>query len=69
MKPSRISPVLHRVLMAYRPLHLRGLLVDGQYRMPPRDATGAVSGGSRQRMLLVALARVHQQLFHSGSRP
>lgn len=38
---------LQRVLMAYRPLYLRGLLLDGQYRLPatgrPDDPTAPTS--------------------------
>ena len=29
---------LGRILMAYRPLYLRGLLMDGQYNLPARPA-------------------------------
>lgn len=29
---------LERILMAYRPLYLRGLLMDGQYRFPAAPA-------------------------------
>ena len=28
---------LERILMAYRPLYLRGLLMDGQYTLPKRQ--------------------------------
>lgn len=31
-----MSDVINRVLMAHRPLYLRGLLMDGQYRLPAR---------------------------------
>lgn len=32
--------VTNRVLAAYRPLYLRGLLMDGQYRLPmPQEVT------------------------------
>lgn len=30
-----MGSLMNRVLMAYRPLYLRGLLMDGQYRLPP----------------------------------
>ena len=33
---------LERILMAYRPLYLRGLLMDGQYKLPARPAPEAV---------------------------
>ncbi|HET7330410.1 hypothetical protein [Dyella sp.] len=29
-----MSQLIDRILMAYRPLYLRGLLMDGQYRLP-----------------------------------
>lgn len=29
-----MSQLIDRILMAYRPLYLRGLLMDGQYRPP-----------------------------------
>ncbi|WP_199097883.1 hypothetical protein [Dyella sp. ASV21] len=29
---------LGKILMAYRPLYLRGLLMDGQYRVPAQPA-------------------------------
>ncbi len=29
-----MGDLMNRVLMAYRPLYLRGLLMDGQYRLP-----------------------------------
>jgi hypothetical protein len=55
-----MRPVLLRVLAAYRPLYLNGLLRDGQYRLPkPADIgpTGlAASARSWRRGLLVALA-------------
>lgn len=40
-----MSDFLQRVLMAYRPLYLRGLLLDGQYRFPAKDTP---AGGHRQ---------------------
>jgi len=30
-----MGSLIDRVLMAYRPLYLRGLLMDGQYRLLP----------------------------------
>lgn len=68
MKRSLDTPALHRILMAYRPLYLRGLVVDGQYRLPPSEPSGAAPGGSR-RLLLVALVRLHHHFFHDRSRP
>lgn len=32
-----MSNLIDRVLMAYRPLYLRGLLMDGQYRLPAKQ--------------------------------
>ena len=32
---------IERILMAYRPLYLRGLLMDGQYKVPPQAAPPA----------------------------
>jgi hypothetical protein len=40
-----------KILMAYRPLYLRGLLMDGQYRFPvttPETATGKKEEVSKQ---------------------
>ena len=31
-----MSDIFNRLLMAYRPLYMRGLLMDGQYRLPER---------------------------------
>ncbi len=58
-----MRPVLQRVLMAYRPLYLHGLLLDGQYKLPRTDPPeGPVPASSsrrrRQRTLLAALAHV-----------
>ncbi|HTH67041.1 MAG TPA: hypothetical protein VL545_02235 [Rhodanobacter sp.] len=57
---------LQRVLMAYRPLYLSGLLRDGQYRLPKADpdhpAASASPGRTRQRTLLAAL-------IHTVSHP
>jgi hypothetical protein len=35
---------IDRVLAAYRPLYLRGLLMDGQYRLPQAPKQPPVSG-------------------------
>lgn len=55
-----MNPFLQRVLMAYRPMYLNGLLLDGQYKWPKTDspddpAGSARSSRSRQRSLLAAL--------------
>lgn len=64
-----MKPILQRVLMAYRPLYLRGLLLDGQYRLPKVDQpTGAAKspGRTRRRSLLSTLTHL---FFHSRSKP
>jgi hypothetical protein len=33
---------IERILMAYRPLYLRGLLMDGQYTLPARPTPAPV---------------------------
>lgn len=54
---------LQRVLMAYRPLYLSGLLRDGQYQLPKADPDPSASPGrTRQRTLLAAL-------IHTVSHP
>jgi hypothetical protein len=51
-----MKPFTRRLLQAYRPLYLRGQLMDGQYRPPSADTcTGSTQPSSRKRMLLVAL--------------
>jgi hypothetical protein len=39
-----MSNWIDRVLTAYRPLYLRGLLMDGQYRMPQQPKKPPASG-------------------------
>jgi hypothetical protein len=39
-----MSNWIDRVLTAYRPLYLRGLLMDGQYRLPQAPIKPPVSG-------------------------
>jgi hypothetical protein len=34
----------HRILMAYRPLYMRGLLMDGQYKLPCTEQKPPVKG-------------------------
>jgi hypothetical protein len=34
-EPQVMNNFVDRLLAAYRPLYLRGLLMDGQYRLPP----------------------------------
>ncbi|HZX70444.1 MAG TPA: hypothetical protein VFE77_06455 [Rhodanobacter sp.] len=63
--------ILQRILTAYRPLYLHGLLLDGQYRLPMADQpTGpAISANrSRRRSLLAALTGLSHHLFHHRSK-
>ncbi|MBN8923878.1 MAG: hypothetical protein BGP10_08400 [Rhodanobacter sp. 68-29] len=62
------KPLLDRVLMAYRPLYLQGLLLDGQYRLPTLTAgTGAGEAGARRhRLTLLAWTGLH--LFAPSAR-
>lgn len=55
-----MNPLLQRISMAYRPLYLNGLLLDGQYKLPktelPNDPAGPVRPPrSHRRALLAAL--------------
>ncbi len=45
---------LGRILMAYRPLYLRGLLMDGQYTLPARPAPAPAAESSRSSTEVVA---------------
>lgn len=42
-----MSNWIDRVLNAYRPLYLRGLLMDGQYRLPQPQKQPPKTGGKR----------------------
>ena len=55
------KPMLDRVLMAYRPLYLHGLLLDGRYRLPAKAARDDERHrrADRRRVTLVALAGLH----------
>lgn len=64
-----MRPALQRLLMAYRPLYMNGLLRDGQFHLPrlpgPIAAQPAQAPAARQRSgLRLALA----QLLHLDSR-
>ncbi|HTV85525.1 MAG TPA: hypothetical protein VME63_08965 [Dyella sp.] len=39
-----MKDLMNRVLLAYRPLYLRGLLMDGQYRLPPPQTAPPAKG-------------------------
>jgi hypothetical protein len=62
--------MLDRVLMAYRPLYLQGLLLDGQYRLPQaarrKDAHGRPV--HRRHFTLVALLGLHHFMSSIRSR-
>jgi hypothetical protein len=63
-----MNPILQRTLMAYRPLRLRGLLMDGQYRWPAANASNdqqesAPAGQPRRRILLAALTCLYYGNF------
>lgn len=63
-----MHPILQRTLMAYRPLCLRGLLMDGQYRWPKPDQPASPAkraGRTRQRTVLAALTPI---VFHHRSK-
>jgi hypothetical protein len=45
---------LERILMAYRPLYLRGLLMDGQYKLPACPALEPVVKQERTSTEVVA---------------
>jgi hypothetical protein len=58
---------IDRVLMAYRPLYLRGLMLDGQYRpLVPVASTPAVQ---RRRMLLAALTGLRHIVSFGRNAP
>lgn len=60
--------MIDRVLKAYRPLYLQGLLVDGQYRLPT-TAAKPESARPKRHMLLVALAGLRQTIASTGNKP
>lgn len=60
-----MNRILQRSLMAYRPLYLHGLMLDGQYRLPKVSPTGDSDAPPRQRALLAALTHT---VFHHRSK-
>lgn len=61
-----MKPLLQRVLMAYRPLYLNGLLLDGQCELPQANPPHALGTSRvRQRTLLAALTPI---VFHYRSK-
>ncbi|MGN6707252.1 MAG: hypothetical protein ACTHJO_14465 [Rhodanobacter sp.] len=49
-----MNKLLQRTVMAYRPLYLHGLLLDGQYRLPRADPPPVVGPARRPRRTLLA---------------
>ncbi len=49
-----MNKFLQRTVMAYRPLYLHGLLLDGQYRLPRSGPPPAVDPAPRPRRTLFA---------------
>ena len=65
-----MHPIFHRVLRAYRPLYLHGLLRDGQYHLPAAaapDEPAASKRSTRPRMLLLALTGLRHHLSSRSS--
>lgn len=62
---------IDRVLKAYRPLYLQGLLLDGQYRLPKAAAReeGCERPARRRRITLVALTGLHHLIPSGRSQP
>ena len=59
---------LQRALKAYRPLYLRGQLMDGAYRWPTANVSNEAQKTApgmrpRQHMLLAALISLHPCFF------
>jgi hypothetical protein len=68
-----MNPILQRVLIAYRPLRQRGLLMDGQYRWPGVDVSNdsqesTPAARPRRRMLLAALTSLYHGNFFKRSK-
>jgi len=53
-----MRPLLQRTLMAYRPLFLNGLLLDGQYKLPKAAPAEGAAPRARRRVLLAALTHI-----------
>jgi hypothetical protein len=69
-----MNPILQRILMAYRPLCQRGLLMDGQYRWPDVDVSNDPQETvppirPRRRMQLAALTGLFHDNFSRQDKP
>jgi hypothetical protein len=66
-----MNKLMRRTLMAYRPLYLNGLLLDGRHRLPvarePDDPAPDHTRRPVRRGLLVALTGLGHQLFSHRS--
>lgn len=61
--------MLDHVLMAYRPLYLHGLLLDGRYRVPATVQEAAPPRPAvRRRLTLLALTGLHHVPASKRSR-
>jgi hypothetical protein len=60
-----MNTILQRTLLAYRPLYLNGLLLDGRYRLPMTAEPAPSPSGTRprKRALLVALSGLGAHFF------
>jgi len=61
-----MKPIIQRVLQAYRPLYLNGLLKDGRHL--PSHAVVTAPAPSGRRAFLLALTRAAVQFPHRGDR-
>lgn len=67
-----MQTLMNRVLMAYRPLQLRGLLLDGQYKLPaaqPAADPAPAASRPRRHVLLAALTGLRAFSFLLRSKP
>ena len=65
MRMMTMTPNLQRILRAYRPLYLHGLLLDGQYRLPRQPPSDPVPARPSPRWL--TLGGLLQALLHVRS--
>jgi hypothetical protein len=70
-----MNKLLQHTLMAYRPLYLNGLLLDGRYRLPssaeaaPSPSPSSSSRRSGIRALLVALGGLGAHFLSNRNTP